>query len=212
MNPIDIVKNIATHVGHSGVIAGGCCRDIVLGRTPKDYDVFVYDQRDFSRLVEDKESFFDKPFKETQERLPTDCYGGKRVDIMNTTYEGELVQLIYPSYLFPADFLDVDLDRNPQSVIETFPFTINQMYYYVSKEEIRQSSEAEEALRRCQILFNADHRSAMRTDEIHRYLMVRMVYLADKLGYTIPQQAIDDIYDRHKIYHDEDVSDLLAAV
>ncbi len=189
MDPFYIVSELTdkTH----GLVAGGAIRDIVLGKIPKDYDVF-FSSRDLQQTAIDR--WQDMDFDEKPWPTPHRAYGGygTTYTVFNTKYKGESVQLIYAKNI---------TDRSSLEVVETFPFTVNHLYYDHLKG-IQIAEQAKAAFHDKEIRLNEDHSTGwMMPVLIRQYLSSRAFYLGEKLGFSVPMVTIDSIF-RHYSNHD----------
>lgn len=199
-----IVRDIADYIGKRGVIAGGCIRDIVLDREPKDYDVFIYKKMWFDEIVEKKGIFDAVPEKND---FPIQ-YGS--FEVYNATYKGRVVQLIcHPDYEPKSkwnDFMEEKDHLNGSEIVNRFPFTINMMYVDPETRRIQIDDKARTALKGRELVFNPDcvppyPRRAL----VVASLTKRMFYLADKLGWTISMPMLQQIFDQYR--HIDELSD-----
>lgn len=171
MRPIAVIEALANLVGDRGVVSGGCCRDAYLGETPKDYDVFIYNEDDLHTIA-------DKLGAELKYR-----------DAANTHYsftlKGRSVQLIYGKCI----------GRNPIEAVSSFPFTVNQFWY---DGKLLATKEAKEALDKKVLVFNNQHKSGLSgAQTIRTFLVLRAAYLAKKLGLKLLPSSIEKIYRRY---------------
>jgi hypothetical protein len=200
VRPQQNVKEIVDFVGERGIIAGGAIRDIILERTPKDYDLFIFKQTWYEEIVGQK-GIFDKvpepALQQSASNMSILLYGNFLV--YNTTLYGQDVQIIY-SPDFESSMKKGHITE--EGIIQRFPFTVN-MVYVNRKHKIIVGSASIKAFSQRQMIYNPNHRtSSSRPCILVPHLYRRVFYLADKLGYTIPQATLDAI-DRDKDYEDE---------
>jgi hypothetical protein len=197
------MKDIMGYIGDCGVIAGGSVRDVVLGLKPKDYDVFFFDFNQFSKITSQR-GIFDV---ESQEReVKSGAYLGKQYTVFNTTLQGEVVQLIWQEdFLHWNPFDDLKVNKCPKNsknftgkdVVDRFDYTINMMYYD-HKHDTFITPQARHAIKRRQIIFNNNHQSAFSNPvAIVNHMTKRMIYLAEKLDYTIPLLTVKALFKRY---------------
>lgn len=175
MQPIKVIKVLANFVGNRGVICGGCCRDVYLGRTPKDYDIFL-----FTREVA----------RDIGKKLGGELYyEGDNGTIYSTLLRGHTIQWIYGG-----------LGNNPADIVTTFPFTVNQFWYDVERGQVVATPLAKEAVRDKTIRYNKwGHVPGLHgKKEIRTFLVLRATYLAQKLGLTITPESIVGIYEKYE--------------
>lgn len=176
MKPIDVIKYLASLVSDKGVVCGGCCRDVHLGRIPKDYDVFIFNRADLYKLARQLEGEFQY---EEQDNI-----------IYTATLGDSTVQLLYGEYF----------GTTPEVIVETFPFTVNQFWYDTKVGQIVSTALAKEAIKDKQLVFNKQgHISGLKGNRnIRVFLVMRATYLADKLGCKIVPDSITGIYEKYK--------------
>jgi len=204
MEPKAIVDKIINYIKKRGVVAGGAVRDIVLGRIPKDYDVFIFGLEDFHHIIKIK-GIFDRIPTETEN--PFASKYPSMFEVYNTTLSGNPVQIIWnPNYLGTGSkswWSRYSDTLTGEEVVGGFDFTINMMYVD-SKKQYHITDEAETALKKRLIVFNKNHSSALAGPMASvNHLFRRMVYLADKLGFTIDSKAVDNIYKKYTPYDKE---------
>ena len=199
MEPKKVIDKIINYIGKHGVVAGGAVRDVILGRVPKDYDVFIFDLDNFMGII-NKKGIFDKKPQKTERpfasRYPV------MFEVYNTTLSKHPVQIIWnPNYTGEGSsswWRNHSKTITGDEVVGGFDFTINMMYvdhrgaYHIT-------DEAEIALRKKSIIFNKRHSSALAGPMASvNHLFRRMVYLADKLGFIIDSKAVKNIYQKYE--------------
>ena len=202
MEPKKVIDKIINYIGKHGVVAGGAVRDVVLGRVPKDYDVFIFGMDDFMGIIK-KKGIFDKKPQKTERpfasRYPV------MFEVYNTTLSKHPVQIIWnPRYTSEGStswwgrHFDLRQAVTGEEVVSGFDFTINMMYVDHNKT-YHITDEAETALRKRLIIFNKRHSPALAGPMASvNHLFRRMVYLADKLGFIIDSKAVKNIYQKYE--------------
>lgn len=194
VEPKNIMKNIMNYLGSWAVIGGGSVRDVVLNRTPKDYDIFFLEFRHFREIVEQRGIWDKDP---TEIRVRSGPYLGTEYVVFNTTLQGEAVQLIWQDRSRPSYFSSFKSKISGEDVIDRFDFTINMMFYDFH-HDIFISPEARYALNRREVIFNHNHQSAFLSRvAILNYMTKRMLYLAEKLNYIIPLSTAKALFERY---------------
>lgn len=188
MDPFYIVSDLSERTG--GIVAGGCIRDITLGVAPKDYDVFFSDTKHLEKICREWQSYgFEyQPHSATDNK----SYGkyGSVFWVFNTKYKGQRVQLIYGQHIKHTK-------SDPIEIVETFPFTVNQMYYD-RKKGIQMTEAAKTALFEKKIILNRTHRSAWtRPVSARQWLASRAFYLANKLEFSVPIATLDGLFESY---------------
>jgi len=196
----DIIKEIMRYIGSRGIVAGGAVRDLVLGRKPKDIDVFIFYEKDFRRIV--KRGIFDKKPQKTER--PFEANYPSTFEVYNTTLHGYPVQLIW------NDHVEETFKKNIRAtdIINCFDFTINMMYIggkrnvfsprVVLSTNIFITDEAQESINERRIIFNPGHHSGISSSAgTAKFLMKRMVYLACKLDFVIAPNTIQQVIEKY---------------
>lgn len=171
-----------TDAKHENYLVGGCVRDLVIGKTPKDWDLAT------SAKPEEIEPLFEKTFYEN-------AYG--TVGVVNKDAEDPTLKVVevtpyrlesaYSDYRHPdevkwAKSLEEDLKRRD--------FTVNALAYDIEKGELTDEfdglSDIDKKLIRA--VGNADER--FREDALR---MMRALRFAAELGYAIADETLSAI-------------------
>ena len=212
VEPRQIVREIVDYIGERGMVAGGAIRDILLGLTPTDYDIFVYTHKAFDELIKEK-GIFDYPFEPAGGQHMYAGDAGCSFTVYNSKLHGQDVQLIYCTAYeewdygdgFPfGPFQEAKLIKvlSAREIVYRFPFMVN-MAYADHNRKIVVTEEARYAMKRKEMIFSGHHRnsnSLMPGDVVVEHLYKRLFYLAHKLGYTIPQATLDQICEKYDFY------------
>lgn len=186
----DIIKEIMSYIGSKGIVAGGAVRDLVLGRKPKDIDVFIFYEKDFRRIV--KRNIFDIQPQKTERPFEVDY--PSTFEVYNTTLHGYPVQLIW------NDHVEETFKKNIRAIdiINCFDFTINMMYIHGRGDDIFITDQAQDALNEHRIVFNPQHLSGLSSiSGTAKFLIKRMIYLACKLDFVVAPNTIQQILDMY---------------
>ena len=178
MKPIDIIKTLAEFIGKRGVVCGGCCRDVVMGREPKDYDIFIFSENDIHKIG-----------KQLNAKLKHHHTKNNVSIIYYAILKGKEVQLVYGDYL----------GNNVEKVISGFPFTICQFWYDRDSKQVVSTSLAEQAIKHKTLVFNKQGHVSGILDKktLRTFLILKGSYLAEKLELTIPPNSIVEIYEKY---------------
>jgi len=184
----ETLQRLSDKIGENGVIAGGAVRDLLLGREPKDYDIFTFSEDCYNSLF----NRFDDP-EEMPIKSETDEYGRGRqkqdgVKITNCTAHNKTVQV---------QIIHIPRVISPEGVLRRFDFTINMVAYHRGKIII--PSAAERAFDEKRLSFNCEHHMAfdMSPQKTVRHLIKRAYYLSGKLGLELPIYTMLAIYDKY---------------
>jgi len=178
MKPIYIIKTLANFIGKRGVVCGGCCRDMILDREPKDYDIFIFSENDIHKIAQ-----------QLKAKLKHHYTRGSTSIIYCTEIHGKEVQLVYGSYL----------GSNVKQVISGFPYTICQFWYDINTNQIDSTSLARKSIQDKTLIFNKQgHISGIEDKQTLRtFLILKGTYLAEKLNLAILPNSIEDIYKKY---------------
>lgn len=99
-------------IGHDGFIAGGCFKDVLMGKKPKDVDIFFNHAKDYEVAL--------KHFRD-------ECKEGK---IWSESYKSKKVQAFYNKKLDVTVELISSYYADPDDTLASFDFTITKMALY----------------------------------------------------------------------------------
>jgi len=184
----ETLQALSDKIGENGVIAGGAVRDLLLGREPKDYDIFTFSEDYYNNLFDRFDDSEEMPIKSE-----TDEYGRSRqkqdgVKITNCTAHNKTVQV---------QIIHIPLVSSPMEVLKRFDFTINMVAYYQGR--IILPLPAQTAINEKRLTFNCNHRMAfdMTPQGTVRHLIRRAYYLSGKLDLELPMYTVLAIYDKY---------------
>lgn len=163
--------------GFEAYLVGGCVRDLVLGRSPKDWDITT------NAKPEDIQSLFEETFYEntygtvgvvTKSEDPT----LKVIEVTPYRKEGAYSNLRHPDSVSFSDTLEEDLERRD--------FTINALSYSVSKGQLIDLHKGQEDLARHIVRTVGEPGERFGEDALR---MLRAVRIATDLGFTIEAET-----------------------
>lgn len=127
--PIEVKKVIETleNGGFEAFLVGGCVRDLILGRTPKDWDVTTNAvPEEITKLFPD--SFYENNFGTVGVKVETEDEALKVIEITPYRLEGEYSDNRHPDTVIFSQKIEDDLKRRD--------FAMNSLAYSVLKNEI----------------------------------------------------------------------------
>ncbi|PIT91134.1 hypothetical protein COU17_02130 [Candidatus Kaiserbacteria bacterium CG10_big_fil_rev_8_21_14_0_10_49_17] len=168
--------------GFDAYLVGGCVRDLLLGRTPKDWDVTT------NAKPHEIESFFDETFYENsfgtvgvvQADSPEESV--RIIEVTPYRTEGEYSDARRPDSVEFSDSLHDDLKRRD--------FAVNAIAYDPKSGEIADPFEGREDIRRKSLRAVGKAEERFYEDALR---MLRAVRLATELSFTIDSQTLDAI-------------------
>ncbi len=172
---IAIVKRLREN-GHESYLAGGCVRDMLLGKTPQDYDITTNARPDDIARV----------FPQT---IPV----GAQFGVMLVVLDGEPFEVA--TFRHDGPYLD---GRHPSHVrygtmeedIQRRDFTINGMVYDPLTDRVIDLVEGKDDLARQSIRAIGNPRQRFEEDRLR---MIRAVRLAASLGFSIEKETLGAI-------------------
>lgn len=174
---IVVVAKTLENKGFEAYLVGGCVRDLVLGRKPKDWDVTT------NAKPEEIQSLFEETFYEntygtvgvvTTSEDPT----LKVIEVTPYRKEGAYSNLRHPDSVSFSDRLEEDLGRRD--------FTINALSYSVSKGQLIDLHKGQEDLARHVVRTVGEPEERFGEDALR---MLRAVRIATDLGFTIEAET-----------------------
>lgn len=177
------VSETLQNAGFEAYLVGGCVRDLLLGREPKDWDITT------NALPEETVGLFEKTFYEND-------FG--TVGVVNEGVEDKRVEIIeVTTYRLDAVYSD---NRHPDSVqfskhlpddLKRRDFTINAIAYDISKGHIIDPYKGQDDLA-CKIVHTVGNPDDRFKEDALRLL--RAVRIATELGFSVAhetEQAIE---------------------
>ncbi|MBI2618059.1 HD domain-containing protein [Candidatus Kaiserbacteria bacterium] len=167
--------------GFEAYLIGGCVRDLLLNRTPKDWDFTT------NATPEEIQNLFKETFYEND-------YG--TVGVVNETDNDSLKVVEVTPYRLEAAYSDA---RRPDSVrfsekleddLKRRDFTINAIAYNISKGELTDLYGGQDDLRRGSIVAVGDPYERFEEDALR---MLRAIRISAELNFTIEPKTADAI-------------------
>ena len=169
--------------GYQAYLVGGCIRDLLLGRSPKDFDVAT-----------------DAHPEEVREQFRNSRIVGKRFQIVHVRFGPEIVEVT--TFRGPHDE-QYDENHNESgmtlsdNVYGTFEedvfrrdFAMNAIYYQPESEKIIDLAKGVEDINSARIKTIGEPEGRMREDPVR---MLRAVRFQAKLGFDLEEQLADSI-------------------
>lgn len=178
---VSAVADVLEQAGYEAYIVGGCVRDMLIGKTPKDWDITT------NALPEDIQRLFTQTFYEnsygtvgvvTESTDPT----LKVVEVTPYRAEGEYKDARRPESVTFGVSLSKDLTRRD--------FTINALAYRIRTETLVDEHGGQEDIRKRMIRAVGDPQQRFAEDALR---MMRAVRLAAELGFALEQKTTEAI-------------------
>lgn len=185
------VQNIADtleNAGFDAYLVGGCVRDLLVGRTPKDWDITT------SAIPSQIEELFNDTYCNNE-------YGTVGVVNEETTDERLKVVEVTP-YRSESGYSDM---RRPDEVkfgvsleedLKRRDFTVNALAYSVKSETLVDLFEGEKDIAKKILKTVGDPAERFQEDALR---MMRAVRLASELSFTIESETMSAIVDNYKL-------------
>ncbi len=181
--PVLGVTKSLERAGYPAYIVGGCVRDLLLGQTPKDWDVTT------SATPEEIQKLFPETFYENDfgtvgvvtESTDETC---KVVEVTPFRTEGAYTDARRPDSVSFGATLSEDLTRRD--------FTINALAYRPSTNELVDEHDGREDLNKKLIRAVGDAKKRFSEDALR---MMRAIRLAAQLNFAIEQETATAIYE-----------------
>ena len=182
INALKVVRRL-NEQGYQAYLVGGCIRDLLLGRSPKDFDVAT-----------------DAHPEEVRELFRNSRIVGKRFQIVHVRFGPEIVEVT--TFRGPHDE-QYDENHNESgmtlsdNVYGTFEedvfrrdFAMNAIYYQPESEKIIDLAKGVEDINSARIKTIGEPEGRMREDPVR---MLRAVRFQAKLGFDLEEQFADSI-------------------
>lgn len=167
--------------GFDAYLIGGCVRDLLLNRTPKDWDFTTNAKpEDIQKLFQ--ETFYENDYGTVGVVNETDNESLKVVEVTPYRLETEYSDARRPDSVRFSDKLEDDLKRRD--------FTINAIAYGVSKGEIIDLYDGRNDLKRGSIVAVGDPYERFEEDALR---MLRAIRISAELNFTIEPKTADAI-------------------
>ena len=181
-NALDVVTTLK-EAGYEALLVGGCVRDLLLGATPKDFDVAT------NATPEDVRKLFRRT------RLV-----GRRFRIAHVRYERDIIE-VSTFRKSSSQLEEGDRHANADGMIlrdnvygtldeDAFrrDFTINALYYDPQEEEILDFVGGLDDLDERVLRFIGDSRERLQEDPVR---LLRAIRFQAKLGFSLDQSILD---------------------
>ncbi|MHB8651646.1 MAG: CCA tRNA nucleotidyltransferase [Minisyncoccota bacterium] len=181
--PIEVSRITQTleNAGFEAYLVGGCVRDLVVGKKPKDWDITTNAlPDDIQKLFEN--TFYENDFGTVGVVNETEDETLKVVEITPYRLEGKYTDKRRPDEITFADNLEDDLKRRD--------FTVNAMAYSVSKGHIIDLYKGQQDIKDKTIRTVGDPTERFNEDSLR---LLRAVRFASELGFTINKETADAI-------------------
>jgi putative nucleotidyltransferase with HDIG domain len=180
--PVRAVSEALEQAGFEAYLVGGCVRDLMLGRTPKDWDIATNaTPEDIQTVFPD--SFYENAFGTVGVKTGSEEPSLAVVEVTPYRTEGKYSDARRPDSVAWAQTLSEDLGRRD--------FSVNALAYSPSKGALVDEHGGAEDLNKKLIkaVGNAEERFA--EDALR---MMRAIRLAAELGFVIDAETTDAIY------------------
>src|SRR3989344_5839415 len=169
--------NALKGAGHKAYLVGGCVRDLLLGRAPKDWDITTSAKPDeIQELFE--ETFYENDFGTVGVVTKSEDPRLKVIEITPFRIEGKYSDARRPDEVRFSDKLEDDLERRD--------FTINAIAYNAATGELVDLHDGQTDLGRKVIVAVGDPHKRFEEDALR---MLRAVRLAAELDFAIDGTA-----------------------
>lgn len=178
---VQTVAHTLEKAGFEAYLVGGCVRDLVLGNTPKDWDITTNAHPDqIQPLFE--ETFYENDYGTVGVVTASDDPTIKVVEVTPYREEGEYTNARHPDEVKFGVTLQKDLTRRD--------FTINAMAYRVKNGTLVDEHGGREDLKNKLIRSVGDPEKRFQEDALR---MMRAVRLSAQLGFAIEQKTAEAI-------------------
>lgn len=182
--PSEVLRVTATLAagGFDAYLVGGCVRDLLLGRTPKDWDVTTNaTPEQIQALFGEDETFYENNFGTVGVKVALQEGGDADGIVEVTPYrtEGAYSDARRPDNVHFAEHLSDDLKRRD--------FTINALAYNPTTSELVDAYEGQSDLARKNIRAVGEPQDRFAEDALR---MLRAVRLAAELGFSIENETM----------------------
>lgn len=179
------VENVAgtlERAGYEAYIVGGCVRDLVLGHTPKDWDITTSaTPAEIQKVFPD--SFYENDFGTVGVKTGSENLTCAVVEVTPYREEGEYKNARHPEHVTFGVSLEKDLERRD--------FTVNSLAYRSKTEKLVDLHGGQEDLKKKVIRAVGDASERFKEDALR---MMRAVRFAGQLGFVIEQGTAEAIF------------------
>ncbi len=179
---VETITHALEKAGYEAYIVGGCVRDLLLGHTPKDWDITTNATPEkIQALFPD--SFYENSFGtvgvKTESADPTCTV----VEVTPYREEGEYKNARHPEFVRFGVSLEKDLERRD--------FTVNALAYRLQTGKLVDLHNGQGDLKKRVIRAVGDAELRFREDALR---MMRAVRFSGQLGFVIEQRTADAIF------------------
>ncbi|MBI4068150.1 HD domain-containing protein [Candidatus Kaiserbacteria bacterium] len=167
--------------GYEAYLIGGCVRDLLLEREPKDWDITTNATPEKIQQVF-PDSFYENQFGTVGVKTESEDPRLKVIEVTPYRLEDEYKDARWPNRVVWSDKLEDDLKRRD--------FTINAIAYEPHRSELIDLHEGEEALKNKLVVAVGDPKERFAEDALR---MLRAVRLACELDFTIASETMAGI-------------------
>lgn len=179
---VEKVARTLEKAGYEAYVVGGCVRDLVLGHTPKDWDITTNAiPEEIQKLFPD--SFYENDFGTVGVKTESEDPTCAVVEVTPYREEGEYRNARHPEYVRFGVSLEKDLERRD--------FTVNALAYRVTTGTLVDRHGGQEDLKKKVIRAVGDASERFKEDALR---MMRAVRFAGQLGFVIEQGTADAIF------------------
>ncbi len=168
--------------GHEAYLVGGCVRDLMAGRVPKDWDITTNAvPTEIQKIFPD--SFYENDFGTVGVKTESEDETVKVIEVTPYRAEGEYTDARRPDSVTFVVSLSEDLTRRD--------FTVNALAYRPKGDRLVDEHGGAEDLRNKLLRAVGDAEKRFKEDALR---MMRAVRLAAQLGFAIEQGTAEAIY------------------
>ena len=178
---IKIISETLEKGGFGAYLVGGCVRDLLIGRAPKDWD-FTTNARPEQIQELFPETFYENDYGTVGVVNETENETLKVVEITPYRLEAKYSDSRHPDAVSFSDTLEDDLKRRD--------FTINAIAYSVTSGELKDPYGGQEDIKRKSIVAVGDPRERFEEEALR---MLRAIRLSAELQFTIDPKTAEAI-------------------
>jgi tRNA nucleotidyltransferase (CCA-adding enzyme) len=175
--------------GFEAFLVGGCVRDLLIGREPKDWDLTTNATPDQIMSAFD-ETVYENEFGTVGVKTRSENPKLKIVEITPYRLESKYSDNRHPDEVKFSDKLEDDLKRRD--------FTMNALAYDVSKGQVIDLYKGQDAIKDKIILTVGDPDERFQEDALR---MLRAVRFSAELGFTISAETLNSIISNKNLLH-----------
>ena len=178
-----VVAEALEAAGFEAYLVGGCVRDVLLGKTPKDWDYTTNaTPEEIQRVFPD--SFYENDFGTVGVKTESEHEALKVVEVTPYRTEGEYSNARHPDSVAWAKTLSEDLERRD--------FTVNAIAYRPQSGEFVDEHNGQEDLKKKVLRAVGDPQKRFQEDALR---MMRAVRLSAELDFAIEAETATAIFE-----------------